>query len=308
MMRAYGHETDGVTSVPEEAAYLAAAAKRLLGDSGATLADTAQWMTETAGPTVFGRPWSPTTLRRRLRNPAIAGLRENADGELVKGPAEPLIDRETFDALQELFTRNERGQGGKPTHVHLLSGGTAVCDLCDAPLVSRSTANGGRGYVCETAGCGKVRIAAEPLDKYVAERAIARLERAGMIKRLADLRDRFVAEAAEAATSLEKLREHKDELARAYGARDLSLGEFKKAKAALDERRSQAMAAMRRGKYLDELPELTVESLVEWWNKTASQEQRRALLQLIVAEVRVGPATVRGSRRFDEARFDILWR
>lgn len=306
-MRAYGHETDGVTAVPEEAAYLAAAAKRLL-EGESTLADTAQWMTETAGPTVFGRPWSPTTLRRRLRNPAIAGLRENADGELVKGPAESLIDRETFDALQELFTRNQRGQGDKSTHVHLLSGGTAECDLCDRALVSRSTANGGRGYVCETAGCGKVRIAAEPLDKYVAERAIARLERAGMMKRLADLRDRLVEESEEAAKFLEELRGHKDELAWAFGAKDLSLGEFKKAKEALEERRSQAMAAMRKAKYLDELPELTVEALVEWWNNTAGQEQRRALLQLIVAEVRVGPATVRGSRRFDEARFDILWR
>ncbi|WP_149183276.1 recombinase family protein [Streptomyces sp. TRM49041] len=306
-MRAYGHETDGVTAVPEEAAYLAAAAERLL-EGAATLADTAQWMTETAGPTVFGRPWSPTTLRRRLRNPGIAGLRENADGELVKGPAEPLVDRDTFDALQELFTRNERGQGSKPAHVHLLSGGTAVCDLCDSPLVSRSTANGGRGYVCETAGCGKVRIAAEPLDKYVAERAIARLGRAGMMKRLADLRDGFVAESEEAARFLDGLRSHKDELARAFGAKDLSLGEFKKAKEALEARRSQAMAAMRRGKYLGELPELTVEALVEWWNETAGQEQRRALLQLIVAEVRVGPAAVRGSRRFDETRFDILWR
>lgn len=308
-MRAYGHETDGVTAVPEEAAYLAAAAKRLLDkDQPQTLASTADWMTETAGPTVSGRRWSPTTLRRRLRNPAIAGLRENAEGQLVKGPAEPLVDRETFDALQELFQRNERGQGTKPRHVHYLSGGPATCALCERPLVSRSTANGGRGYACETEGCGKVRMAAEPLDEYVGERTLARLTRPAQLKRLAAIRDRFTAEALEAERFLDELRSHKDELARAYGAKDLTLGEFKSAKAALDERRVKAMAAVRRGKALEELPELTPEGLETWWHEKAGREQRRALVQLAVAEVRVGPATVRGSRRFDEARFDINWR
>ena len=305
-MRAYGHETDGVTAVSEEAAYLAAAAKRLLDEQ--TLASTADWMTENAGPTVSGRPWSTTTLRRRLRNPAIAGLRENADGELVKGPAEKLVDRETFDALQELFTRNERGQGDKPKHVHYLSGGIATCGLCRSALVSRSTANGGRGYVCETEGCGKVRISAEPLDEYIGERVLAHLKDKARLKWLGVVRDQFAAEAKKAAVFLEQLTAHKAELARAYGVKDLTLADFKEAKAALDGKRKEAMALVRRGKALEELPELTPDGLEKWWTATASREQRRALVQLVVAEVRVGPATVRGSRRFDEARFDIEWR
>ncbi|WP_162602650.1 recombinase family protein [Streptomyces spongiicola] len=296
-----------MTAVPEEAAHLVAAAKRLLDDEQ-TLASTADWMTEVAGPTVSGRPWSPTTLRRRLRNPAIAGLRENADGELVKGPAEPLIDRATFDALQELFRRNERGQGTKPKHVHYLSGGAGTCALCTRPLVPRSTANGGRGYVCEAEGCGKVRISAEPLDEYIGERVIARLSRPANLKRLAAVRDRLTADAEKAARFLDGLQGHKEELARAYGKRDLTLAEFKQAKAALDEERRAAMAWARRGKALEELPELTAEGLEAWWQDTAGREQRRTLVQLVVKEVRVGPATVRGSRRFDEGRFDIHWR
>ncbi|MFF3060155.1 recombinase family protein [Streptomyces sp. NPDC057909] len=305
-MRAYGHETDGVTAVPEEAAHLVAAARRLLDEE--TLTSTVDWMTANAGPTVSGRAWSTTTLRRRLRNPAVAGLRENADGELVKGPAEPLIDRETFDALQELFTRNERGQGDKPKHVHYLSGGIATCALCQGPLVSRSTANGGRGYVCEAEGCGKVRISAEPLDEYIGERVLAHLKDKARLKWLVAIRDQFAAEAKRAAVFLEQLAAHKAELARAYGAKDLTLAEFKAAKAALEGKRTEAMSKVRRGKALDELPELTPEGLEEWWHATAGREQRRALVQLVVAGVRVGPATVRGSRRFDEARFDIEWR
>lgn len=306
-MRAYGHETDGVTAVPDEAAHLAAAAKRLLEEKK-TLAETAEWMTENAGPTVSGRPWAPTTLRRRLQNPAIAGLRENAEGELVRGPAEPLIDRETFDALQELFSENRKGQGTKPKHVHYLSGGPATCGLCRQPLVSRSTANGGRGYVCETEGCGKVRISAEPLDEYVGERAVAHLASPARLKRLTAIRDRFTAEAREAERFLKELAGHKEELAAAYGARDMTLTEFKAAKAALEKRRTEAMAAARRGKALEELPELTPEGVETWWNETAGREQRRNLVQLVVREVRVGPATVRGSRKFDEARFEIFWR
>ncbi|WP_406354168.1 recombinase family protein [Streptomyces sp. NBC_00658] len=306
-MRAYGHETDGVTAVPEEVAYLAAAARHLLEEKK-TIAETADWMTANAGPTVSGRPWSPTTLRRRLRNPAITGLRENAEGELIPGPAEPLVDRETFDALQELFQENRKGQGTKPRHIHYLSGGSAACALCKQPLVSRSTANGGRGYVCESEGCGKVRISAEPLDEYVGERVVARLASPAQLKRLAAIRDRFAAEAREAERFQEELRLHKEELAQAYGAKELNLGEFRAAKAALEKRRDEGMAAVRRGKALDDLPELTPQGVETWWNETAGREQRRNLVQLTVREVRIGPATVRGSRKFDEARFEIFWR
>ncbi|MGI5195644.1 recombinase family protein [Streptomyces sp. CA-288835] len=303
-MRAYGHETDGVTAVPEEAAYLAAVA-RLLLEEGKPLTEATEWMTKNAGPTVSGRPWSPTTLRRRLRNPAIAGLRENAEGELVPGPAEPLIDRETFDALQELFQENQKSQGSKSRHVHYLSGGPATCALCKQPLVARSTANGGRGYVCEV--CGKVRISAEPLDEYIGERVVARLASPKQLKRLAAFRDRLAAEAREAERFQKELRGHKEELAQAYGGKELNLSEFRAAKAALEKRRGEAMAAVRRGKALEELPELTPQGVETWWNETAGREQRRNLIQLTVREVRVGPATVRGSRKFDEARFEIFW-
>ncbi|WP_033328480.1 hypothetical protein [Streptomyces yerevanensis] len=149
----------------------------------------------------------------------IAGLRENIEGELVPGPAESLVDRETFDALQELFRENQKRRGSKSKHVHYLSGGPATCALCKQPLVARSTAK----------RWARVRV-----------------------------RERGLRQG------------HKEELARAYGAKELNLGEFRAAKAAL--------------------------------------EQRRNLVQWVVREVRVGPATVRGSRKFDEARFEIFWR
>jgi hypothetical protein len=306
-MRGYGHEADGITRVPEEAKYLAAAAEQLLSGE-VTLAATAEWMTENAGPTVFGRPWSSTTLRRRLLNPAIAGLRRNAEDELVDGPAEPIIDRETFEKLDELFSGNRKSGGGSGIQrVHLLAGGAAECVLCDGLLVSRSTANGGRGYVCETPGCGKVRISADPLDTYVSERALARLARPSSLKRLEEVRDRVAAEAAQGEETIKELKEHKEQLARDYGARLLNKTQFLAAKEAAEEQRRTAMAAVRRGRFLDELPELTLEAIVEWWNERAGAEQKRTLLQLVVRTVRVGPATVRGSRKFDEDRFSIAY-
>lgn len=308
-MRGYGHEADGITLVPEEAKYLGAAAERLLSEEEkTTLAATAEWMTENAGPTVFGRPWSPTTLRRRLLNPAIAGLRRNAEGELVNGPAEPIIERETFEKLEELFGGNRKAGGsGASDYVHLLAGGAAECVLCDQPLVSRSTANGGRGYVCETSGCGKVRISAAPLDQYVSERGLARLARPSSLKRLKEVRDRVAADAAQGEKTIEDLKKHKEQLARDYGARLLNKTQFLVAKEEVEEQRKAALADVRRGKFLDQLPELTLDSIVEWWNETAGPEQKRTLLQLIVRTVRVGPATVRGSRRFDEDRFSIAY-
>lgn len=80
---------------------------------------------------------------------------------------------------------------------------------------------------------------------------------AAQLKRLAAIRDRFAAEAGEAERFLKELQGHKEELAQAYGVKELNLGEFRAAKAALEKRRGEVMAAVRRGKALDELTELT---------------------------------------------------
>ncbi|MDI3417920.1 recombinase family protein [Streptomyces luteolus] len=305
-MRAYGHENDGVTKVPHEAEYLVAAARKLLEEEGATLGGVAEWMTESAGPTVSGRPWSPTTLRRRLRNPAIAGLRRNTEGELVEGPAEPLIPRELFEAIDRHFRQNERGQ--VPQHVYLLSGGTAQCDLCESPLVSRSTSKGARGYMCEAEGCGKIWISAPPLDEYVAERMLAKLSRPNTLQKLAAARDRIVSAAEGASRQLGELDLRRKELAEQLGAASLRMLDYQTAVKSLEGKRKAALAVQRRSKYLGELPELTQEGLTEWWHHTAGDEQRRALLQLVVERVRVEPATKRGSNKFDEQRFNIVYR
>ncbi|MET9965299.1 recombinase family protein [Streptomyces sp. NPDC006356] len=311
-MRAYGHENDGITRVPHEAVHLAAAALRLLKEEDVTLDAVTDWMTKEAGPTVSGRPWAPTTLRRRLRNPAIAGLRRNAEGELVDGPAEPLLSedraeaREMFEALDAYFSKNERGK--VPQHVYLLSSGTATCDLCDSELVSRSSSKGARGYMCEAEGCGKIWISALPLDEYVGERVLARLSRPNTLRKLAALRDQVLQQAKEATDTLTELDAHKDELSKALGANELTVKDFQAAKKSLDKRRRSALEIQRRGKYVEELPELTEEGLTEWWHKTAGAEQRRVLVQLVVAEVRVEPATRRGSNKFDEERFTITYR
>ncbi len=307
-MRAYGHETDGVTAVPDEAAHLAAAAARLLEEKK-TLADTADWMTENAGPTVSGRPWAPTTLRRRLQNPAIAGLKENAAGELVPGPAEQLIDRETFDALQKLFEENKKGQGtSRSTSTTCRAGRRprprAGSHWCPGP---QRTADGDTSARPRAVGrCGS------PPSRWTSTSEsewspVYRVRRTSSV--WPALRDKYVNEAREAERFLkEELSDHKTELAHAFGAKDMNLSEYRTAKAALEVRRTEAMAAVRRGKALEQLPELTPKGVETWWNETAGREQRRNLVQLVVREVRVGPATVRGSRKFDEARFEIFWR
>ncbi|MBC9717871.1 recombinase family protein [Streptomyces sp. TRM66268-LWL] len=304
-MRAYGHESDGVTRIPHEAEYLIAAARKLL-DEDATLGDVAEWMTKTAGPTVSGRPWAPTTLRRRLRNPAIAGLRRNADDELVSGVAEPLMERELFEAIDGYFKERERGQ--VPQRAYLLSCGIAMCDPCGSELVSRSSSKGARGYQCEADGCGKIWISAPPLDEYVSARALARLERPSTLQKLRKLRDDLQVAAEAAAKKVPELDKRKRELAAALGATSLTMEEYRLAKSSLDQTRKDVLAILRRAKYLDELPELTIEGLSDWWANTSGNEQRRALLQLVIREVRVEPATKRGSNKFDEQRFNIIYR
>jgi len=97
-------------------------------------------------------------------------------------------------------------------------------------------------------------------------------------------------------------------LTTALGAKELTVKDFQNAKKELDRLRRSLLELQRRGKYVEELPELTEEGLTKWWHETAGAEQRRVLVQLVVAEVRVEPATRRGSNRFDEERFTIGYR
>lgn len=132
-------------------------------------------------------PWQGITLRQLIRRPSLAGLRTHR-GKVV-GKFNPdlhpaILDADTHTRLEALLTDPSRAQGtGGRTPVHLLSG-LAVCGRCGGRMkrIPGWTPKPGQqakpvkpAYACGT--CHKVRRIQEPVDAFVTEVILRRLER-----------------------------------------------------------------------------------------------------------------------------------
>ncbi|MFJ1538676.1 recombinase family protein [Micromonospora chalcea] len=205
--RPFGYEADGVTIREPEAAAIRDAYEAVL--AGVPLGRVAaDWnarglTTPQAKRDGSPSPWSAQTVRPVLLNPRYAGLRAHVTEALresmnpraarlkaIVGPAawEGLVTEETWRAAVELLTDPSRLTG--PRGGRGLLTGVAQCGVCGA-TVHRGAAPARRGreghatYRCRAA-LGHVGRAAEPVEEYVAEVVIARLERPDAALLLAD--------------------------------------------------------------------------------------------------------------------------
>ena len=69
-----------------------------------------------------------------LHNPVYIG-KPCYSGIVVEGLAEPLIDEETFQKVQEVIASRRRGFGGYKARVDYILSGKAYCGICGAPMV-----------------------------------------------------------------------------------------------------------------------------------------------------------------------------
>lgn len=161
----------------EEELILEATALVLAGDS--TYSIIKNWNLQ-GKKTRNGGLWMQANLVRHLSNRALLG--ENAGG---KPGWEPILDVSTFDRLQiELGTPKrrptERGvKGTTPT----MGGKLTACGKCGYRLIGQPR-NGRAGLRCASAmngsgACNGVFVYHEPLEAYVYERVVARLNASG---------------------------------------------------------------------------------------------------------------------------------
>ncbi len=304
--RPFGFEADRVTVREDEAALVREAAGRVL--AGETLHAVLTDWNARGVTTVTGRPWRTTTLRRLLTAPRVAGLREHR-GEVV-GPAvwAAIIDRDHWERLRARVLDPGRRKGGRPRE-YLLTGGIAVCGVCGADLVARPRA-GHRSYVCAKgvnfAGCGKIRMKADPFEAEVRDQVIAALAGPGLRAALeADddgdqgaLYDRLRAD-EEALHALEVDFYTEGALSKAG-----YLAAREKLAARIEETRSRLARTDRSG-VLADLPESEDALRAEWQSRSVAW--RRSLVAALVESVEVGPA-VQGRNFFDPERVSIVWR
>lgn len=174
--------------IASEAATIREAARRVL--DGESLRGIGADFNARAIPSPTGAPWQGVTLRQLIRRPSLAGLRTHRGVVVGKFDADlhpSILDEDTHVRLEALLTDPSRAQGtGGRTPVHLLSG-LAVCGRCGDTLGGRMkrippwTPKPGQkskpvkaAYACGT--CHKVRRLQEPVDEFVTEVILRRLE------------------------------------------------------------------------------------------------------------------------------------
>lgn len=207
--RTFGYE-HGMTELREdEAAWIREAARRVL--AGESVRSICQDMDADGVKTTTGGIMRTGVLRATLTNPKIAGYAtwnpRRADGRLVKGDRQivgkgqwtPILDEDTFHAVEAVLRDPARATNHRGNQVRHLLSGIVRCGGCGRVMYvnSRKTRDGtGRRYFyfCKGSagdgsgtkrGKGHYSRAREPLDAYVTETLLARLERDDVTELLA---------------------------------------------------------------------------------------------------------------------------
>ena len=89
--------------------------------------------------------WEAKTIRRVLSNPVNIGMIKNRD-KWYKGLHDPILDQETFDAIQKLMEKRRKEYGAAKPHQSLL-GGILYCKNCGGRY-ARQNYNGRHYYIC----------------------------------------------------------------------------------------------------------------------------------------------------------------
>lgn len=323
--RRNGDGTHTLEVVPEEAAVIREAARRVLAGEG--LLSVVRDFNARGVPTARGKQWSRSSLRGVLVSARVAGWREHTPGRnsgaqgslwrggefVARGEWPGILTRTQVERLRRKLTDPNRARGGSGRS-YLLSGGLAVCGLCGKPLRGRPTRKGLRDYTCSAApvgaGCGKVSVKADALEDYVIEQVRVFIEEnhAGLVSRLRQGDDG----ADEAVALVSSLEADLSALGEDFGHGRISRSEWMAAREPLTARLDAARRDLARREGAESLALVSggVTAFDRQWraaDEAGLVDKQRAMLRAVLASVAVGPA-VRGRNRFDPDRVEPDWR
>lgn len=323
-----GGTRDGTVQVPEEAPYIAEAARRVL-DGEPLRKIVREWNAAGTPKTVTGRPWSVTALRTILISPRNAGLRQylptktqrqiddeptaalrrkmRAERMKLRPAAWPaIIDPADREELVRRFEHPDRLQGRPDRRAYALRG-VLRCVNCGALLVSTPRSRPGgrivRYYQCRAGAPGMnshpgIRVAI-PADE--AEDQIFRLVRLyadnPAVRGMAATED--VADAAEVKRLLGENAADRQQIAEwedAFTAGDLSRNGLQRAKVPAEARIAQRTARIAELQGTTTLARFAG-NVSEHWDDLDTDEQRMIALSLL-SSVDLHPASVTPRLRF----------
>lgn len=305
-MRPLGFEADKITIRDREAAFIREAATAVT--AGTSLRELARRANEDPQiRTVAGGRWAPVTIKRVLTSPRTAGL--TADGSPAPWPA--ILDRSVWERVRHDLDARSNGTAGQAQsdrRTYLLTGGLALCALCGRPLIPRPSNSGRRGYVCRSGppseGCGKIRVAADGLEDFVAVHVLGRLS---VGKTAEQLRRLVRTDRAHLAELVARDEQWLRQLGEDYADNQIAREAFLAGQARVKHRLRMNRAELDRAEQAADLPIYGGVDLAVWWAE-ASVERRRSLVHVMLEAVLVGPSRKRGTRVFEEDRVSLRWR
>lgn len=305
--RAYGYEADKLTVRESEAMVLRECAARFL--AGEALRSICGDLSDRGIRTSTGAEWKPQTLGRTLKRPRLAGLREH-NGEIVAEAEWPAILTPPESARIRSILDDPDRRTNKVARRYLLAR-LLRCGLCGETLVSRPKQGGVRAYQCARgpgfSGCGRLSVKADPLEAFVVEAVLYRLDSPELAAALSAEPGDPDAERWQA--EMDQSRAELDQLAAMYGRREISLSEWQAARAPVERRISEAkkeLGRLTRASAIAGHVGHAAELRDRWQNLPLTRQH--AIVAAVLDHLAVAPAPVRGSNRFDPSRLAPVWK
>ncbi len=304
--RPYGYESDKRTIRPDEAEVIRDCATRVL--AGDSLRSICTDLNERGIPSVSGGQWSPQTLRRLLMSGRISGQREHRGEIVAKAEWRAIITPHQTQQLRAKLSDPDR-RTNRSARRYLLAR-LLRCSHCGTRLYARPRDDRSRRYVCASGpnfgGCGKVTIVADPLEAFIVEAVLHRLESPRLPDALTRTPDD--AKGADWQAEIERTQAQLNELAELWAAGEITRGEWLKARPPIEKRQTIAkkkLAALNRTTAL--LPFIADAARVRehWQAMTLTRQQQ--IVAALLDHVVVGPGR-RGYNRFDPSRLQAVWR
>lgn len=302
--RARDEQNKAVLHIDEDqAAILRDAADKIL--SGWSLSRTAADLTARGVRGANGAVITYKTLNRMLTNGTVAGYRVYR-GEIVgRGLWEPILTEDVWQAVRAKLAAGQ-GTQSRTRRRFLLTGGIAVCGVCDPPTAMRAQRRkvyGDRLDAVYTCWHGfHVGVMADQLEEHVAAELLAEIDRPQFLNAITS--DEHAARREAILSALTADENQRTELAKEWGAGGLTTLEWRSARNAIDEHEQK----LRRD--LANLPApligIDISAVSTAWPGMLLDEKRE-LVEMFIEHVQVHPAKP-GARTFDSARVSIRWR
>ena len=317
-IRPYGYKADLITINEPEAAVLREMAKRIINGDG--FKPVCWWANEAGYRSTQGKLFYPVNVRKMLTNKRYAGIREYKG---IEYPAvwQPVFDAVTWERLQLVINSRSQAVIDRPVARKYLLTGLVFCGKCGlymngaikhekAPRPSRRT------YACRQAGdsyrergCGGIVRAADPLDDWIKECVIARLDTPALSKLIAGT---DTGDLTELLSQRDLIRLRLDALVDDYASGLLNRSQFTRAKT-LAETELQGVQAridqVGRHQSLSAIP--AGQSVRDAWDASTSDQWKRGLISLLIKKINVHSGHQRKPRYkgwlFDSEAIEIEW-